>query len=370
MSGAPDESATQAPTEKRKQEARRKGDRPRSRDLSALLTTSSGVIGLIGLGGAVASGLVAMLTHCLGGADTRLADVSLAGPVGLIAPVGLMLVTPLGGAILAIAVGGPPAASLVAPQVARLNPLTGLARLFGTRALIETGASLLKIAILGAVAGYFVIARISEVHHLAGEAFEQAIISANALLLRLLVHLCFGLLLVAGWDVPMRIWQWLGRVKMTLQQVRDEARESEGAPELKGAQRRRMRAILNGGARAALKDATVVLVNPTSFAVALRYRPGVDQAPMVVAKGRGATAQALREMAGRRSIPVLLQPTLARALYFTANAGEAVNSELYVAVATVIAWVLNVRASAGLDLSPVAVPGTMMFDANGRPISA
>jgi flagellar biosynthetic protein FlhB len=154
-------------------------------------------------------------------------------------------------------------------------------------------------------------------------------------------------------------------MRMTRQQIRQETRESEGAPEQRSYQRQRMRAILNGGARAALKDATVVLVNPAHFAVALRYRPGLDHAPILVAKGRGATARALWEMATSRAIPVLSQPALARALYFTAKTGEPVHSELFVAVATVIAWVLNVRASMEADLSPVPVPPTMAFDADG-----
>ena len=370
MSGESDESATQAPTEKRKQEARRKGDQPRSRDLAALLTTSSGVAALALGGGAAVGNLGTMMAGRLGSdlADPERVEVS--GLLLLLGPLVVLLLAPMAGAIVAMAAGGPPTLSLVAPRFSRLNPLAGLARLFGTKGLIETGASLLKIMILGGVAWWFVIGEVAEVAQLARLPFEQAVRAATGVLLRLLLHLCGGLVIIAGWDVPLRIWQWLGRVKMTLQQVRDEARESDGAPELKGAQRRRMRAILNSSARSALKDATVVLVNPTHFAVALRYRPGLDQAPIVVAKGRGATALALRDMADSRSIPVLSQPTLARALYFTARAGQAVHSDLYVAVATVIAWVLNVRASVEADLRPVSVPATMMFDTNGQAISA
>ena len=155
---------------------------------------------------------------------------------------------------------------------------------------------------------------------------------------------------------------------MSKQEVRDENKQTEGSPDLKAAIRRRQHEVLRGSARSAVVEATVVLTNPTHFAVALRYRPGVDAAPIVVARGRGATAQAIRELAGENEVPVLSYPQLARAIYFTARTGQVIRDDLYLAVATVLAFVFNldaIVASGGVQ-PPIEVPPEARFDQNGK----
>jgi flagellar biosynthetic protein FlhB len=157
---------------------------------------------------------------------------------------------------------------------------------------------------------------------------------------------------------------------MTKQAVRDEHKESEGSPELKGAQRQRQREILKGGFRKSVATAHVVLTNPTHFAVALRYEragPGAGggrQGP------RRQTALAIRELAGEFAVPILEYPSLARAVYYTSREGQEVRDDLYLAIATVLAFVFGVNARAAGIQPLVAVPSSALFDENGNQIGA
>jgi flagellar biosynthetic protein FlhB len=161
----------------------------------------------------------------------------------------------------------------------------------------------------------------------------------------------------------------MGRLRMSKQEVRDEHKQTEGSPELKGAIRRRQHEVLRGSARSAVAEATVILTNPTHFAVALRYRPGEDAAPVVVARGRGATAEAIRELAKESTVPILSYPQLARALYFTTRTGHVIREDLYMSVAAVLAFVFNLDAAlaSGGAQPPVDVPAGARFDEKGRP---
>jgi flagellar biosynthetic protein FlhB len=156
---------------------------------------------------------------------------------------------------------------------------------------------------------------------------------------------------------------------MSKQEIKDEHKQSEGSPELKGHIRQKQREIAKGSARKAVSEATVILTNPTHFAVALRYNQGSDAAPIVLARGRGVTAEAIRELAGELDVPMLSYPELTRAIYYTTRAGQFVREDLYLAVATVLAFVFNLDAarSAGHQQPRVTVPPEARFDADGRP---
>jgi flagellar biosynthesis protein FlhB len=177
-----------------------------------------------------------------------------------------------------------------------------------------------------------------------------------------------ALAVIAGFDLPMQLMQRAARLRMTKQQVRDEHKETEGSPEMKGHIKSRQRQLLSNSARKAIREASVVLTNPTHFAVALRYRPGFDAAPVVLAKGKDEVAAAIRELAGENAVPMLNYPQLTRALYFTSRAGEIIREDLYIAVATVLAFVFNLdRAMAdGIVQPQVDVPAAARFDEHGR----
>ncbi|RZM10973.1 MAG: flagellar biosynthesis protein FlhB, partial [Sphingomonas sp.] len=183
----------------------------------------------------------------------------------------------------------------------------------------------------------------------------------------ILIAMSLGLVAIAGIDLPVQILRLLGKLRMTKQEVKDEHKESEGSPEAKGQIRQRQREVLRRGSRKAIAEAHVVLTNPTHFAVALRYDRGRDQVPVVVAKGRGAMALAIREIAAEYAVPVLEYPQLARAVYYTSREDQEVRDDLYVAIAAVLAFVFGLNAKMGgtAPLPTIEVPPGARFDENG-----
>ncbi len=149
--------------------------------------------------------------------------------------------------------------------------------------------------------------------------------------------------------------------------MKDEGKQTEGSPEVKMARRQRQRDLARGGVSKAMQDAQFVVVNPMHFAVALKYDPDLAPAPIVLAKGRGETAMAMRELASEQDLPVLHYPQLARALYFTTRANQMVREELYVAIASLVAFVLSLKRGDRPIRPQVDVPSDLHFDADGKP---
>lgn len=250
----------------------------------------------------------------------------------------------------------------------RINPMTGLKRIFGAQGLIELVKSLAKVLLLGSI-GYWLVGKsLPAIMNLASTDLNAGIGLAGRTIGHSMLAMAGGLVVIALIDVPAQWYQRNRRLMMSKQEVKEEMRQSDGAPELKQAQRQRAHEILSGSARKAVSDATVVLTNPTHFSVALRYRPGIDAAPVVVARGRGDVALSIRELARGAHVPILEYPQLARAIYFTARAGRMIPEELFVAVATVLAFVFQLeRAFAEGQAQPVVdVPASHHFDPEGR----
>jgi len=180
------------------------------------------------------------------------------------------------------------------------------------------------------------------------------------------------LLFIAMIDLPVQYMRHMAKLRMSKQEVKDESKESEGSPESKAAIRRMQRLAARGAVRPAMAEATVVVVNPTSFAVALRYDPLRDAAPVVVARGRELAAAAIRELAGENGVPVLRYPQLTRALYFTAKLGQPIRDDLFTAVAAVLAFVFSLDRAAMAAAEPpeVTVPDALRFDEFGRAAKA
>jgi flagellar biosynthetic protein FlhB len=250
----------------------------------------------------------------------------------------------------------------------RISPLTGLKRIFGMQGLIELGKALIKAIVLGALGYWLVSGDLPKILGLGAQEIAPAIRSVGSSVTHAFLWLSAALLAIAVVDVPIQCKRRNADLRMTKQEVKEELRQSDGAPELKAAQRQRAQEMLAGSARKAVEEATVILTNPTHFAVALRYRPGIDAAPVVAARGRGDVALAIRALAKDKAVPVLEYPQLARALYFTTRAGHVIAEDLYIAVATILAFVFNIeRAMAdGVPPPKVEVPEARRFDEHGR----
>lgn len=363
---------TEAPTPKRKEDARKKGDTLKSRDLATALVVLAGVAWMIFSGPALIAAcravMAASFTFGRGDVEDFQPWRPLAQAGWKLAPsLGLLFAITIAAAVLSQAGLGSLRvnASLLAPKGSRINPASGLKRIFGASGWIELGKSLLKVVLLGTIGAYMLWSIARPSFGLASSNLPVALSTLGGTFISVLMTMALGLVAIAMIDVPTQIIQLLGKLRMTKQEVKDEHKESDGNPEVKGQIRARQRAILSGGMRKAIGEAHVVLTNPTHFAVALRYDRGRDQVPVVVAKGRGALALAIREAAGERGLQILEYPQLARAIYYTSREGQEVRDDLYLAIATVLAFVFGLNAQAGGTQPAVDVPPGARFDENG-----
>jgi flagellar biosynthesis protein FlhB len=365
---------TFAPTEKRKSEAAKNGDVLRSKEVATAVGTGVGALALLsvgpwlneGLGDIARAGFTfdrAALDGFTPGAALTDAALAVLPPVmalGLI----VALLTTASQLLLGEGRFNPGNASF---KLSRINPLSGIKRIFGWQGLIELGKGLAKLGLLGGIAWWWAADRLAALMALGAAPLEAQLGLATEAFTSLIGALLLGLLVIAGIDYPLQRFQRGKRLKMSLQDMRDENKQSEGSPEMKSARRQRQRDLARGGVAKAMQEAQFVIVNPLHFAVALTYDPARAPAPIVLAKGRGETALAMREIAGEQGLPVLEYPQLARAVYFTTRANQMVREELYVALASLVAFVLALKRGQHPRRPVVDVPAGLRFDGDGRP---
>jgi len=367
---------SEAPTQKKLRESMEKGDVVQSKDLGAALVMIVGA-GWIALGGPLLVGALSELLR--GSLSFGHGAVDDFEPGATLIAMGGRIVLPLGmlfAATLVAAIGTPALLGAfgfrwgaIAFKPERINPLAGLKRIFGAQGLIELVKSIAKVTVLGAIGWWLLSSRMARMTTMGRGDMKSSMTELGHSFVFAVIVMAMGLVLIAGIDVPAQMIRRTARLRMSKQDVKDENKQTEGSPELKGAIRRRQMETARRSARSAVAEASVVLTNPTHFAIALRYRPAEDAAPVVVARGRGATADAIRALAAEHKVPMLSYPQLARALYFTTRAGQLIREDLYIAVATILAFVFNIdRAMAEGRTQPVVeVPGEVRFDENGKP---
>ncbi len=362
-----------APSAKRQRDAAQKGDVLRSRELTTAIAMLVGTAWLhfagpwllAKLGAALRSGLTWDRAAIDGFAPGGLMMAALIA----VAPLLLLL----GGAVMAAAVtsqlgfgeGRWVAANLL-PKASRINPITGLSRMFGAQGWIEIAKGIAKVVLLGVIAFYWARGRISALLVLGRGDVHAALALSWDALISLLFNLSGGLVVIALIDFPIQFLRRLLRLKMSQQDVRDEQKEADGSPEKKAAIRQRQRQIAMGGVQRAMRDAQFIITNPAHFAVALVYDPARAAAPIVLAKGRGEKALAMRELAAEFALPVLEYPALARSVYFTTRENQVIREELFAAVAGVLAFVLSLKRGETAPRPQVDVPIALRFDAEGR----
>ena len=364
---------TFAPTEKRRSEAAKNGDVLRSRDVATVAATGTGCLALMGLGEWMNDALGR--TARAGFTFDRAALDSFA-PGALIIDAAIALLPPvmaLGLLVAIITVGsqmllgeGRFNLASAAPKASRVNPISGLKRIFGMQGLIELGKGLVKVGLLGTIAWWWAVDRVPALLLLGQSTLEAQLAVALDAFTSLIGALLLGLLVIAGIDYPLQLFQRNKRLMMSLQDMRDENKQSEGSPEMKSARRQRQRDLARGGVAKAMQDAQFVIVNPLHFAVALTYDPALAPAPVVLAKGRGETALAMREIAGEQNLPLLEYPQLARAVYFTTRENQMVREELYVAIASLVAFVMALKRGQHPRRPTINVPSELHFDGDGK----
>jgi flagellar biosynthetic protein FlhB len=377
-----DESAekTEEPTGRRLEKARSEGQLPRSIELP-VAAMSLGAVGFFSLmGGWLFNGMSQLFVSQLE-FDRKITDKAELLP-GLFAQAivdAFLLILPIMLMMYFIAIvstvlsGGMVfSMGMLAPKFSKLNPLSGLQRIFGTKALIELCKAIVKFVVVGGILVLQVSNHMDELLSLANMDLNQAMAIAGKLIVDACFWLAMGLVLIALADVPIQQYQVHKKLMMSRQEVRDEMKDSEGRPEVKQKIKQRQREMANNKMMAKVKDADVVITNPQHFAVALAYDPNGEGAPILLAKGSDEMARRIREEAQAHAVELFPAPELARALYFTTQVDEPIPEGLYHAVAQVIAYVfsLNQSYAAGEGvLKPVpVVPENMRFDSNGLPV--
>jgi flagellar biosynthetic protein FlhB len=345
---------TERATPRKREQAREKGQVARSADISSVCVLLAGVLALYFFSHHLYRGLAAAIRSGL--SFDRITEFSSAGCLQLCSTVLLrflvMLLPVMGAVFLAalaanlIQVGFHLSGQALAPRLDKLSVSKGFGRLFSLRSLVELVKSLLKLGIVGGVA-YLAVkgqsAGLLSLYDMSPNAITAFILGA-ALKLFLWVGLIMAL--VAALDYGFQRWKFEQELKMTKQEVNEEAKQAEGDPQIKA----RIRSIQQQAARKrmmqALPQADVVVTNPTHLAVAIKYDPLSMGAPQVVAKGAGAVAARIRQLAAGYGIPVVENKALARNLYKTVEPGREIPSELYRAVAELLAYVYRLKGNA------------------------
>ena len=312
----------------------------------------AGVLAIIAMGPSLARNALGWMKIALtpDAALMRQPD-QLFGHVGLLLLKLLAVIAPVAGICVLAGLVAPVAMSglqfsqkALMPDFKRLSPAAGLKRLYGAESVAELLKSLLRVALIGGAAAICVKLGLNPLRELLTMPLEQAVRSGLAFTSTLLLATTGGLILLAAIDAPYQKWNWLRKLKMTRQELREEMKESEGSPEVKGRIRQMQHQLSQRRMMEEVPTADVVVVNPTHYAVALKYQAGQMGAPTLVAKGVDELALRIREVADAHRIAIVSAPPLARALYREGQLGREIPVRLYAAVAQILSYVYQLRA--------------------------
>ncbi|MEW6679234.1 MAG: flagellar biosynthesis protein FlhB [Pseudomonadota bacterium] len=344
---------TEPASARRLDQAREKGNVPRSRELAtfAVLLASVGVIAFLGL--YMFQGLASVMRGSLsfdradleGGAmlGRNLMDAGLEGVIILLPLVAAVVVAAVASNLMVS--GWIFSTQALTPNFSKLNPMTGLARMFSWHSLVELFKALFKGALIAGVAGWMIWHQRDGILSLAAEPLESAMTHFGQITVLTFLAAAGAYALIVALDVPFQLWDYQRNLRMTKEEVRQEQKEMEGDPQIKA----RIRSLQREAARRRMMQevpkADVVVTNPTHFAVALKYEEGRMAAPLVVAKGTQLVAERIKELARENRVPVVEAPPLARALHRHAEVGDTIPGTLFSAVAQVLAYVYQLNQS-------------------------
>ncbi|WP_286784702.1 MULTISPECIES: flagellar biosynthesis protein FlhB [Pseudomonas] len=356
---------SEEPTEKRLRESREEGQIARSRELSTLVVVMSGVIAVMIYGGDLASALVDLMRGCLSiNRDTLMDTGSMALLLLKAGSMAIKALAPILAVLLAASIVGNIAlggwmfsTKTMVPKFSRLNPGPGLARMFSKKSVIELVKALAKFSITLMVGLVVLSNDRDDLLALSGQPLEAALGHAVKVLGNSALWMASGLILIAAVDVPFQLWDNRQKLMMTKQEVKDEYKDSEGKPEVKGKIRQMQRQMAERRMMQAVPEADVVITNPTHFAVALKYDPTKGTAPVVLAKGGDFLALKIREIAQEHKVLLMESPALARSVYYSTEVDQEIPAGLYLAVAQVLAYVYQLKQfRSGKGKRPTPLP--------------
>lgn len=345
---------TEAATPRRLEKAREEGQVARSRELNTFVILAVGASGLWLMGGHLANIIIRVIQESMWFDMARLSDpehilvqlgqgafqalLGLSGLFGLLIVAAVLSSVALGGLVLA--------SKALAPKFERLSPLKGIKRMLSAHTLVELFKTLAKASVIGGIGAWAITASLDEWLSLTRAPVHEALVGGMHRVALTCVGIVSALLLIVLLDVPWQLFSHYKKLRMSREDVRQEHKESEGDPLLKGKIRQMQRAAARRRMMAAVPTADVVVTNPQHYAVALSYQAERWQAPRVVAKGSGLVAARIRELAQENKVPLVRVPPLARALHHHVELEHEVPAALYEAVAQVLVWAYQLRDGA------------------------
>jgi flagellar biosynthesis protein FlhB len=351
--GGSDQDRTEQPAGKRLEEARAQGRVPRSTDLNAAAVMLLAGAGLYMMGGHLGAQLNDLMRTGLSLTREQSVDESRALPLfanevlhALLACAPILGLTLVAALTAPMAIGGWNLSfQAIAPKFDKLNPANGLGRMFSPKSAVELVKALAKFLFIATVAACLLWKNAGELMGLGAEPVAAGLVHAARLTGHAFLILAGTMGLIAAVDVPWQLYQHNQTLKMSREEIKEEMKESDGSPEMKGHIRRAQSEIARKRMMQEVPKADVIVTNPTHFAVAIRYDEKRMRAPMVVAKGADEIAARIREIATENNVPIFEAPPLARALHRNVDLGGEIPSNLYVAVAQVLTYIYQLKAA-------------------------
>ena len=348
---------TEEPTTKKLEDARKEGQVAKSKEIAnafgilALFLLMRFYIGRIGLGMMeYFAGVYEQIPHIIQMYDGMIPAAALYAALrNMVFRMGIMVLPVfLVGVVVAFVcdvaqVKWRPTAKPMQPKFNKLSPIKGFSRIFSKNSLVELIKSIAKIGLICYVAYSYLVDRVGEIFILYGLGITQAIGLIGEIVMDLGIRIAVVYMIIAFLDFAYQKWKHHNDLKMTKQEVKDEYKNQEGDPQIKGRQRQRMREASMRRMMQQLPEADVVITNPTHYAVAVKYDPDQYEAPYVVAKGENYLAQRIKDIAKENSIEIVENKPLARMLYANVEVGGLIPPELYQAVAEVLAFVYHLK---------------------------
>ncbi|AKP73879.1 Flagellar biosynthetic protein FlhB [Piscirickettsia salmonis] len=342
---------TEDPSQKRIDDARKRGQVPRSKELNTFAIVVFGVILLIAFGQYMGEYFFKIIRICFTLTPTELLqddlimtkvkDVFYLASYLLLPFLSLILLVAL---IAPILMGGLNFSSeSLTPKIDRMDPIKGLKRMFSIKSIIELIKAIFKFLLVMAMAIFLMWFFSEKFLHLAYEGDKAALLHSLTLIGWCALGLGMTLLVVVMIDVPFQFWDYKKQLKMSHKEIKDERKETEGQPEVKQKIRRLQMEMSQKRMMEGVKTADVVITNPTHFAVALSYEENAAGAPLLVAKGGDFIAEQIRKVAEHSDVSIVTLPALARSIYYTTDIGNEIPEGLYLAVAQVLAYVFQLE---------------------------
>lgn len=349
-----DQEKTQPATPKKLQDAREKGDVPRSRELSTSLLLFGSVIAMFLSGEHLAKTVAEIFSSNF--SITRasifnnyfLANAFMGSSIEA-----LKALLPFLMALAALAIVGPLAlggwafsVEAIGAKWNRLSPIAGIKRVFGPKGLVEMLKALAKFVLILGFALVALAVDFEQIRSLGLGSMRPDVLHSIEMIFRVFTVTACATLLIAMIDVPFQLWEFQRKHRMSFQEIKDEFKQSEGSPETRARISRLQQELANRRMMEEVPKADVIVTNPTHFSVALKFNPDTMSAPIVLAKGADLVAYRIRELANNHDIAVVSAPPLARALYHNTNLGDEIPAGLYLAVAKILAYVFGIDEKA------------------------